>query len=82
MIRSVLKLKSEDLKRIRDEMVALNATQKEVREKFSINDYEREMWNELQIVLEWFEFVTDELQSNKINISRVRPCYEFIKKKY
>jgi hypothetical protein len=63
-------------------MVALNATQKEVREKFSINDYEREMWNELQIVLEWFEFVTDELQSNKINISRVRPCYEFIKKKY
>ena len=62
-------------------MVALNATQNEVREKFSINDYEREMWNELQIVLEWFEFVTDELQSNKINISRVLPCYEFIKKK-
>jgi hypothetical protein len=78
MIRSVLKLKSEDFKRIRDEMVALNATQKEVREKFSINDNEREMLNELQIVLEWFEFVTDELQSNKINISRVLPCYEFI----
>jgi hypothetical protein len=50
MIRSVLKLKSEDFKRIRDG-VALYATQKEVREKFSINNYEREMLNELKIVL-------------------------------
>ena len=81
MIRSVLKLKSEDFKRIRDEMVAVNANQKDVREKFALNDHEREMLTELKIVLEWFEFVTDELQSNKINISRVLPCVEFLKKK-
>jgi hypothetical protein len=64
MIRSVLKLKPEDFKRIRDETVAVNANQKEVREKFALNDYEREMLYELRIVLEWIEFVTDELQSN------------------
>ena len=32
-------------------------------------------------MLEWFEFVTDELQSNRINISRDYPCIEFLKKK-
>ena len=77
MIRSVLKLKPEDFKEIRDEMSANNATQKEIREKFSLNEQERELLNELKTVLEWFEFVTDELQSNKINISRVYPCVQF-----
>ena len=81
MIRSVLKLKPEDFKKIRDEMSANNATQKEIREKFSLNEQERELLNELKTVLEWFEFVTDELQSNKINISRIYPCVQFLKKR-
>jgi hypothetical protein len=81
MIRSGLKLKPDDFKRIRDEMVAVNANQKEVREKFALNEYERDMLNEFRIVLQWFEFVTDELQSKKINISRVLPCVEFFKEK-
>ena len=58
-------------------MSANNATQKEIRKKFSLNEQERELLNELKTVLEWFEFVTDELQSNKINISRVYPCVQF-----
>ena len=37
------------------------------------------MLNELLDLLEMFEFVTDELQSNKVNISRVYPAIAYLK---
>jgi hypothetical protein len=36
------------------------------------------MLSELKQLLEMFEFVTDELQSNRINISRVYPCIQYL----
>ncbi len=35
----------------------------------------------IKVVLEMFEFVTNELQSNKVSISRVYPCFIFLKTK-
>ncbi len=46
--------------------------------KFSLSATEREMLEELKEILEAFEFVTDELESNRINISRVYPGITFI----
>ena len=77
MIRSVLKLTPEEMKVIRDQMPNKTSEQKEIRRKFDLSYVEREMLCELQAVLEMFEFVTDEFQSNKINISRVYPCIEY-----
>ena len=80
MIRSVLKLSPEDMKTIRNQLPIKTQEQKEIKRKFDISTVEREMLEELKDVLEKFEFVTDELQSNKINISRVYPCVAFLRK--
>jgi hypothetical protein len=37
------------------------------------------MLMELKDLLQMFEFVTDELQSKRINISRVYPCIEYLR---
>lgn len=81
MIRSALKLTPEDYKKIRSEMPTRNEKERKVREKFSLKQKERDMLEELKEVLEAFEFVTDELQSNKINISRVYPAITYLKRK-
>ena len=80
MIRSVLELSPEDMKTIRSKLPAKTAEQREVKRKFDITSVERDMLEELKEVLEMFEFVTDELQSNKINISRVYPCVMYLRK--
>lgn len=82
MIRSVLKLTPEDIKSIQGSMPAQNAKQKEIKKKFCLTSTERDMLSELKDLLEMFEFVTDELQSNKINISRVYPAVAMLKKKF
>jgi hypothetical protein len=74
MIRSVLNLSPEDMKTIRNNMPSKTADQKAIKRNFDITTVEREMLSELKQLLEMFEFVTDELQSNRINISRVYPC--------
>ena len=47
----------------------------------SKSQQECEMLAELRDLLVCFEFVTNELQSNKVSISRVYPCYLFLKKR-
>ncbi len=52
--------------------------QKAIKRNFDITTVEREMLSELKQLLEMFEFVTDELQSNRINISRVYSCIQYL----
>ena len=52
--------------------------QRKAKTDFELKVDEREILNELIIVLEWFEFVTDELQSNRVSISRVYPCVNYL----
>jgi hypothetical protein len=80
MIRSVLKLSPDEFKAIRLKMSTKTAEQRETKKKFDLSKEDREMLEELKVVLEMFEFVTDEFQSNKISISRVYPCVIFLKK--
>jgi hypothetical protein len=79
MVRSVLKLSPQDLKQIRDQLPNKTSDEKERRKKFDISEIEREKLMELKDLLQMFEFVTDELQSNRINISRVYPCIEYLR---
>jgi dihydropteroate synthase len=81
MIRSALKLSPDDFKKIRNEMPTRNAKEREVRDKFHLKSNERAMLEELKEILEAFEFITDELQSNLVNISRVYPGITFLKEK-
>jgi hypothetical protein len=78
-VRQVLKLSPQDLKQIRDQLPNKTSDEKERRKKFDISEIEREMLMELKDLLQMFEFVTDELQSNRINISRVYPCIEYLR---
>ncbi len=52
-------------------MPSTNSKQKEVIKKFDLNDKDRTRLEELKDILEGFEFFTDELQGNSVNISRV-----------
>ena len=65
MIRSVLKVSPAEFKTIRNSMPTATLQQKEVKKKFDISPNEREMLEELKVVLEMFEFVTDEFQTNQ-----------------
>jgi hypothetical protein len=62
-------------------MLTTTEKQRVAKEKFCLNLIEREMLDELVIVLEMFEFVTDELQSNRVSISRVYPCISYLREK-
>jgi hypothetical protein len=81
MIRSALKLSPDDFKKIKNEMPTRNAKEREVRDKFHLKSNERAMLEELKEILEAFEFITNELQSNLVNISRVYPGITFLKEK-
>ena len=70
---SVLRLTPSEFKKIRNEMPSSTTKQKETIKKFDLSAKERAMLEELIRILEAFEFFTDELQSNSINISRVYP---------
>ncbi len=74
MIRSVLKLSTDDFKRI----VSLLPDKNE-KDKVRILNYEREMLEELMEVLSFFEQFTDELQADTITISKVWPCVAGLK---
>ena len=62
-------------------MRTTTAAQKDARKKFDLSTKDREALTELVEVLEWFEWVTDEFQSNRVSISRVYPCIEFLRRK-
>ncbi len=74
MIRSVLRISDEDFKKIRKSMPTKTKKQLEVKSKFNINPKERAMLEELADVLTHFEWLTDNLQTNEVSISRVYPC--------
>ena len=80
MIRSVLKVTPAEYIIIRSKMPYKTQAQKLAKKNFVITEKEREMLEDLQHVLLLFEFVTDEFQSNQISISRVIPCYNYLKK--
>ena len=65
---------------IRNKLPKRTAKQKETRNNFCIDDKERKMLTELKQLLEMFGWVTDELQSNKVSISRVYPCISYSRK--
>ena len=81
MTRSVLRLSAADFKTIRSEIPAQTKAQQETREKFDLSKKERDMLVELVNILEAFEFFTDELQGNSVNISRVYPGVIFLRDK-
>ena len=80
MVRSVLKLSPNEMTSIRNKLPKRTAKQKETRNNFSIDEKERKMLEELKQLLEMFEWVTDELQYNKVSISRVYPCINYLRK--
>ena len=81
MCRSVLKVSDVQLAKIRKKMADNTQSEKTTKANFSISGIEREMMKELVTILQWFEFATDEFQSNRVNISRVYPCIKFIENK-
>lgn len=74
MIRSVLKLSAEDLKKV----IAL-LPNKKGKEKMKISATEREILEELKEVLGFFEQFTDQMQADKVSISKVYPCVAGLK---
>ena len=74
MIRSVLKLSPDELKRVLSLL-----TDKKDREKLKITSTDREMLEELKDVLGFFEQFTDQLKSDKVSISKVYPSVSGLK---
>ena len=80
LIRSVLKISPAEFTQIRNSLPTKTTNQKETKKLFKIEREEREMLAELRDLLASFEFVTNELQTNEISISRVYPCVLFLKR--
>lgn len=81
MIRSAIKLSPNEYRIVRSKMPANTVAQEIVRENFNITLQEREMLEELEGVLRVFEWATNELQSDRISISRVYPSIKAIQTK-
>jgi len=79
LVRSILKLSTAELQQIRSNMPTKNKKQQMAKELFRLTQKDREMLSELRDLLVLFEFVTNELQTNEISISRVYPCYLYLK---
>ena len=74
MIRSVLRLTDEDFKTIRNKMQTKTTKQRKIKKNFALSIKERAMLEELAEILKHFEWLTDNLQTNEVSISRVYPC--------
>ena len=72
---------SQIIHTFRSEMIVDTKEKVEVRRKFDLSSKERDMLEELKNILEAFEFFTDELQRNRVNISRVYLGVIFLKEK-
>ena len=79
MIRSVLKLTPFDFTAIKNNLPIKSKKQRELKKNFNLSEQERAMLHELKEILEMFEFVTDEIQTNDVSISRVFPCINYLK---
>ena len=79
--RSVISVSQVQFVKIQKAMPVKTIKQKESRALFAISSKEREILEELVIVLGWFEWVNDELQSNRVSISRIYPCIVYLREK-
>jgi len=68
MIRSVLRLTDEDFRSVRDKMPRKTKKQRKTRKSFELKSKERAMLEELAQILEHFESLTDNLQTNEVSI--------------
>ena len=80
MINSVLKMSVVDFQTIKSQLPVKSAKQRAVKNNFGLSKKEREMLEELRDLLQMFEFVTDEIQTNDVSISRVYPCINYLRK--
>ena len=81
MARSVLKLNVEDYDTIRTSLKKnkkLTKKQREVINNFDVSLYDRNLLTDLVAILEPFEYVTHEFQSNEVTISKVYPCIKYL----
>ena len=62
-------------------MPSVSQKQKNAKKSFELSEVNREILTELVTILEWFELVNDEFQTNKVSISRVYPCVEALRHK-
>ena len=74
MIRSVLRLTDADFRKVKEKMPHKTRKQRRARRRFKLKPIERAMLIELSVILEHFEWLTDNLQTNEVSISRVYPC--------
>ncbi len=79
MIRSVLRLTDEDFRSVRDKMPRKTKKQRKTRKNFELKSKERAMLEELAQILEHFEWLTDNLQTNEVSISRVYSCVDALR---
>ena len=79
--RSVLAVSNEQFQKIRNKMPTKTKKEKNAKKCFDLSAIDRELLKELVVVLEWFEWVSDEFQSNRVTISRVYPCVDFLRDK-
>ncbi len=76
----MVKLTPTVLATIKSKLPNKTKKQKEVKKNFYIDETERNMLQELKDLLDMFEWVTDELQTNDVSISRVYPCFNYLRK--
>lgn len=79
MIRSVLKVTPTEFVAIKATMLCSTAKQKEVRAKFGLKGTERDILQELHDLLVEFKWATDELQGDRVTISRILPSFNALK---
>lgn len=79
--RSLLKVTPAEYANLKKKMPTKTKKQRKAKSEFDLTSVEREILNELVIILEWFEWVTDEFQSNRVSISKVYPCVNFLRAK-
>jgi hypothetical protein len=79
MIRSVLKFSSAEFLKLKESLPRSTKKQRQVYNKFDLKTADRASLKELKEVLEPFEYVTDQLQSNRVTSSRVLPCIKYLR---
>ena len=80
MAKSVLRLTPQDYYKIRERLLKGYKTEKQHKaiRLFDLKMNDRMMLEELVLLLEPFQWTTDEFQSNKVSISRVFPSIKYL----
>jgi hypothetical protein len=79
MCISVDEISVEEFNELNAALPTRTQQEKDVKKKFKLTTTQRAMIKELIVILKPFQFMTNELQSNRVNISRVIPGYRHIK---